>query len=85
MKKIINLSLLSISLISLASCSNDNAKEDAEDKKPVVKVEQVDNRDVVQVGTYTATVEPELINNISEVRIMGIKTGSKDLAIGQHI
>ena len=33
--------------------------------KPLVKVETVDFRPVVQEGHYTATVEPELINNIS--------------------
>ena len=48
-----------------SSCSGDKASADTEEKKPVVKVEKVFNRDVVQVGNYTATVEPELINNIS--------------------
>ena len=47
------------------SCSSDKSANDAEEKKPVVKVERVDNRDVAQIGTYTATVEPENINNIS--------------------
>lgn len=51
--------------ISLASCGGNKSKDEIEEKKPVVKVQQVDSRDVVQVGTYTATVEPENINNIS--------------------
>ena len=34
-------------------------------KIPVVKIEQVNDREVNQIGNYTATVEPELINNIS--------------------
>lgn len=50
----------------LASCSNKENKTEAEtDERPVVKVEQVFSQDVVQEGNYTATVEPELINNIS--------------------
>ena len=65
MKTYINyLTLLSFPLL-LFSCGDKNVSEEKEEKKPVVKVERVDNRDVVQIGTYTATVEPELINNIS--------------------
>ena len=40
-------------------------REQQEEKKTLVKVETVDFRPVVQEGNYTATVEPELINNIS--------------------
>ena len=39
--------------------------EKQEEKKSLVKVETVESREVVQEGNYTATVEPELINNIS--------------------
>lgn len=35
------------------------------ENKTLVKIENVDYRPVVQEGNYTATVEPELINNIS--------------------
>lgn len=52
-------------LLIACSCSDKNTTNEAEEKKPVVKVEQVFNQDVVQKGVYTATVEPELINNIS--------------------
>lgn len=52
-------------LLPLAACSDKKTTETEDEKKPVVKVEKVFNHDVVQVGTYTATVEPELINNIS--------------------
>lgn len=51
--------------MALSSCSDKSKDTDSEEKKPVVKVERVDSKDVVQVGTYTATVDPELINNIS--------------------
>lgn len=63
----IHLFLLSISTLSVIafSCSGDKSGNEAEEKKPVVKVEKVYNQDVVQTGIYTATVEPEYINNIS--------------------
>lgn len=47
------------------SCSSEKQNSENEEKKPVVKVEKVFNQDVSQIGTYTATVQPELINNIS--------------------
>lgn len=57
---------LPVLLAALSACSGDkqNAQE-AEEKLPLVKVETVDNRQVIQEGNYTATVEPENINNIS--------------------
>ena len=68
MKKLIYIygTLLSVALFSLtASCSNSKEENETEEKKPVVKIEQVNSRDVAQIGNYTATVEPENINNIS--------------------
>lgn len=63
--KFLTLSLL-IPAAWMASCSNnEKAAQQQEEKKPVVKVMTVDLRDVVQEGNYTATVEPDLINNIS--------------------
>lgn len=57
-----------LATIVLTSCSgkekvqkDDNVVEN----KTLVKIENVDYRPVVQEGNYTATVEPELINNIS--------------------
>lgn len=57
--------LISIFAIGAFSCSDKSTQNEQEEKLPVVKVQKVDNREVIQVGTYTATVEPELINNIS--------------------
>ncbi len=53
-------------LVILSACSK-KEKEETEKKEvtPLVKVETVYARDVDQVATYTATVEPDLINNIS--------------------
>lgn len=54
-------------LMMLAACSGNKKADSSEatDTKPIVKVESVHTRQVDQIGTYTATVEPELINNIS--------------------
>lgn len=50
----------------LASCSKGDSKAETEtDEAPVVKVETVYSTDVVQKGVYTATVDADLINNIS--------------------
>lgn len=63
-KKILFVTVLS-AVISLTSCNGKDSGNTVEEKKPIVKVERVDSKDVVQIGTYTATVDPELINNIS--------------------
>lgn len=65
MKSIIKISALIFIGFSFNSCGDKKSDDAAEEKKPVVKVEKVYNQDVQQIGTYTATVEPELINNIS--------------------
>lgn len=57
--------LLIVSLLAACSGKDNNSAEDTKDEKPVVKVETVDSREVNQVGEYTATVEPELLNNIT--------------------
>lgn len=49
---------------AVTSCGNKTV-ETNEDTRPVVKTQTVNERDVDQIGVYTATVEPELINNIS--------------------
>lgn len=53
--------------VAITACSgSEKANSDAEEEaKPLVKTELVSSREVVQEGVYTATVEPELINNIS--------------------
>ncbi len=68
MKKYISFPLLAAVLAAGASCSGSDKEQENKneaEKVPVVKVETVSNRIVDQIGTYTATVEPELINNIS--------------------
>lgn len=65
MKKFIFISTSVITSLSLFSCGNKDNNTQEEEAKPLVKVEQVFATEVEQIGTYTATVEPELINNIS--------------------
>ncbi|MDE7413070.1 MAG: efflux RND transporter periplasmic adaptor subunit [Muribaculaceae bacterium] len=53
---------------TLVACSDKEKKEETqqkEEKAPVVSVQTVEQRPVDQIGEYTATVEPDLINNIS--------------------
>lgn len=59
---------LMLGALVLTGCSGEEKKDDgkkAEEKIPVVKVETVYSRVVDQLGTYTATVEAQIINNIS--------------------
>ncbi|MDE7114854.1 MAG: efflux RND transporter periplasmic adaptor subunit [Muribaculaceae bacterium] len=56
-----------LALILLGACTgaDKSEKDSKQDTAPVVKTMQVNDREVNQIGNYTATVEPELINNIS--------------------
>lgn len=66
--KLYNLLPLTLAVLALTACSGKNDKKAAdqeEEKLPVVKVEQVELRNVDQIATYTATVEAQLVNNIS--------------------
>ena len=59
---------LTLAILAFVSCSKkeDNAsKEDKQENIPTVKVETVNARVVNQIGTYTATVEAQSVNNIS--------------------
>ena len=67
--KMLKYASAALALLLLAACSGkkdvDATKAQKDDNIPTVRVEQVDERDVPQIRTYTATVEPYLINNIS--------------------
>ena len=53
--------------LALGSCGKDKAAAESEEKEdiPVVKTMKVGEQDVDQLNVYTASVEPEVINNIS--------------------
>ena len=63
-----------ISLLIAGACSSkDKAEEKKSEEVTVVKTEVVNEREVNQIGNYTATVDPELINNISSAAPLRIK------------
>ncbi len=66
MNKIL-LTSAALALILFGACSgaDKSEKDSKQDTAPVVKTMQVNDREVNQIGNYTASVEPELINNIS--------------------
>ncbi len=64
-KYILALPLIFAAMTTACSGSDKNESAQEEEKRPLVKIESVDNREVIQEGNYTATVEPENINNIS--------------------
>lgn len=66
--KIHNLIPLTLAAMMFGACSGKESKNENKEKEeniPVVKVETVEARTVDQIGMYTATVEAQLINNIS--------------------
>ena len=74
MKKTILTFLSLVVLLSVSSCSSDSEKEKTETEElPAVKVETVSEQEVDQIATYTATVEPEIVNNISAMMANRIK------------
>ena len=91
MKKYTVFSLCALTVLA-AGCSKGEEKNEtkqAEEKVPVVKVETVESRVVDQIGLYTATVQPEIINNISanmQNRIKAIYVDEgQQVAAGQKI
>lgn len=59
---------LCLATIALTACTGKDEKADSksnEENIPAVKVETVESRVVDQLGTYTASVEAQIVNNIS--------------------
>lgn len=66
MKTIKYMTYALVMAFAMASCSGDKAaKEEEKEDIPVVKTMAVSEEDVDQLAQYTATVEPEVLNNIS--------------------
>lgn len=52
--------------LALGSCGKEKAEKESEKEEiPVVRTLKVTEQDVDQLATYTASVEPEIVNNIS--------------------
>ena len=67
--------LLLAAIPFLCACSSkENKDAEQKDQIPVVKIESVQERNVDQLGNYTATVEAEAVNNISAAMSNRIKT-----------
>lgn len=63
-----------LSLIIAGACSSkENKEENKNDEAITVKTAVVNEREVNQMGNYTATVDPELINNITSAAPLRIK------------
>ncbi|MDE6338279.1 MAG: efflux transporter periplasmic adaptor subunit, partial [Muribaculaceae bacterium] len=58
---------VTLPLLFLGACKGDEKKgaESKQQDTPIVKTMVVNDREVNQLGRYTATVEPEIINNIT--------------------
>lgn len=58
-----------VSGVFMASCSKGDDKAagaaDAQDEAPIVKIEKVYDTDVAQKGVYTASVDADVVNNIT--------------------
>lgn len=63
----LTISSLLLTLLLAGACSSKKETDKAvkTEDVPVVKTMRVNDREVNQLGNYTATVEPEIINNIS--------------------
>lgn len=71
--RLISAALL-LALLPLGACSSkEDSKHKEEEKNPVVKTQVVDEKDVEQIGTYTASVEADIVNNISSMTPNRIK------------
>ena len=77
--KYIHTTIALLLALSVASCSSEEKKKaDKTDETPSVKIESVSERDVPQVIDYTATVEADLVNNISAQTPARIRTIAVD-------
>lgn len=90
MKKYFLPGILAVAIITSCSSNKEElSKQDAEEALPKVKVEVVESRMVDQIGTYTATVQPQIINNISSAMPNRIKDilvdEGEQVSVGQTV
>ncbi|NDV60491.1 efflux RND transporter periplasmic adaptor subunit [Bacteroides sp. 519] len=83
------IAVLAVAILGSCSGKKDNETIEKKEEKPVVKLAKVSARPVAQIQEYTATVEPEVKNNIapaSPVRIERILVEVGDrVAKGQRL
>lgn len=89
-KRLQQFAAVTLAFILLAGCSSKEEKgKDKTDEQPTVKVQQVYEREVEQIFTYTAETQADKINNISSsmpLRIKGILVDEGDhVAKGQSV
>lgn len=87
--KFITISLLAIAFCSMSCSKSDKTKTQQADTKIPVKLAQVSERNVPQVHEYSATVQPEIKNNIApstpgRIRRIMVNVGSR-VGAGQRI
>ena len=77
MNKQMQYALIALAALMLAACGSksDEATSDAEQSEelPQVKVQRVVSKPVAQLGTYSATVESDVVNNLSPNSNLRIK------------
>lgn len=74
MKRYMTYTAVSLLTMAMTACSGSKKEEqDAREELPIVKIETVTEREVEQTGTYTATAEADLINNITSAMPARIK------------
>ena len=87
--KFITISLLAIAFCSISCSKSDKTKTQQAETKVPVKLAQVSERNVPQVHEYSATVQPEIKNNIApstpgRIRRIMVNVGSR-VGAGQRI
>lgn len=74
MKSFLHLAPAILVAIALSACgTKETANDEEQEKLPLVRTMTVSQENVPQINTYTATVEPDLINNISSSQPNRIK------------
>lgn len=83
MRRIIGLSTLAMMILLLTACNSKNQVVEAPQEKIKVQAMTVNSRQVDQLGTFTGTVEAEIVNNIAPQNPMRIK--KVYVEVGDHV
>lgn len=72
-----------IAILMLTACGNKEQATEQAPEKIKVQVEKVNEREIDQLGTFTGTVESEVVNNIAPQTAMRIK--KVFVEVGDHV